>query len=88
MLPGKTFWVAIGLRDDGDENQALKFTFKALVYVMGFEQAVVWVGVEINGDGFLDGALQFLLQILYKVKYPAIQIIVVTVADKDVVFIA
>jgi hypothetical protein len=41
------------LRDDRDKNQALKLAFKALVYVMGFEQAVVWVGVEVNGDGFL-----------------------------------
>jgi hypothetical protein len=53
VLPGKAFWVAKGLRDDWDENQALKFAFQALVNIMGFEQTVVGVGVEVNGDGFL-----------------------------------
>jgi hypothetical protein len=52
-LPGEAVRVAIGLRDDRDEDQAFEFAFKALVNVMGFEQAVVGVGVEVNRDGIM-----------------------------------
>jgi hypothetical protein len=37
MLPGKRVGVAIGLRDDGDEDEALEFVLQALIYMVGFQ---------------------------------------------------
>ncbi len=48
MLPGKRFWVTVGLGKNGDENQALQLPFKTLVYVVGFEKAIMRVLIKIN----------------------------------------
>jgi hypothetical protein len=53
---------------------------------MGFEQAIVWVFIEVDGERFLDGGRQFFLQGIYEIGYPAAPVIVVAVADEDVVF--
>lgn len=50
-----------------------------------FEQAIVGVLVEINSDWFFDCSAQFLFQILNKVRYPVIEVVVVPIGDKDIV---
>ena len=88
MLPCKTFRIAIGLGDDGDEDEALQFGFQAFIHIVGFEKAVVGVGVKVNGDRFFDCGGQFLLQSIYKLRHPARTVIDVAVADEDVIFVA
>jgi hypothetical protein len=43
--------------------------------------------IKINGHGLLDRGPQFVLQVLDELSYPARTVIVVTVTDKDVVFV-
>ena len=85
MLPRKRFWITISLRKNWKEDEALQFPFEALVHVVSFEQAILWIGVEVDRDRVFEGALKLLLQILNKVCYPAVEVIVVTVRYKYIV---
>jgi hypothetical protein len=87
MLPGKAFWITICLGDNGDKDEALQFGLQAFIYIMGFEQAVIGVSVEVNRERFFACGSQFLLQGSYKIRYPAGTVIVETVANEDVVFV-
>lgn len=37
MLPGKAFCIAIGLGDNGNEDDTLLFGFQAFIHTVGFE---------------------------------------------------
>ena len=88
MLPGKAFGVTVGLGDDGDKDEALQFAFEAFVYVVGLEQAVMGVFIEIDGDIFFEGGFEFLSQISHKFCYPAVVLVVfLTVGNENVVFV-
>jgi hypothetical protein len=54
---------------------------------MRFKNTVVRIGVKVNGNGFLNSSLELFFQIQDKVRYPAIEIIVVAIAYEDIVFI-
>ncbi len=41
MLPCKTFYITIGLGNDGYEDEALQFPFQALIYIVGLKQAIL-----------------------------------------------
>lgn len=87
MLPGKTFKVAISLRNDGDEDETFQLAFQAFGYVVGFKQAIVGVGVKVDGDIFFESGSKFLAQVFDKFAHPTIIfIILMAVGDKDVVF--
>ena len=53
MLPRKGFCITIGLGDDGNKDEELQLAFKALVYVVSFEQAIMRIFVKVNGKRFL-----------------------------------
>ena len=55
-LPSKRLCVAKRLGNNGNENQTFQFPFQALVHVVGFEQAIVGVFVEVDGEWFFDVA--------------------------------
>jgi hypothetical protein len=55
---------------------------------VGLVQAIVWTGVEVNGDVFFEGGLNFIFKILHKFCYPARFVVLVSVTDEDVVFVA
>jgi hypothetical protein len=42
------------LGNDGNKDEAFEFALKTFVNGMGFQQAIVGVGVEIDGDGIFD----------------------------------
>jgi hypothetical protein len=54
---------------------------------MRFKKTVVGIGVEVDGNGYFNGSLELFFQIPDKVRYPAIEIIVVTVAYEYIVLI-
>jgi hypothetical protein len=76
------------LRNNGNEDQAFKLAFKTLLYVVGFQQAIVRVGVKVDGDVFLECRFKFGPQCFNKLRNPLISLIVfVTIGDEDIVFV-
>ena len=58
MLPGKAFEITVGLGNDRDKNQTLQFALQAFINVVGFEQAIVWVLIKIDGDVFFESGFE------------------------------
>jgi hypothetical protein len=75
------------LRNDRNENEAFKFSLQAFVDVMCFQESVMGILVEVNGDLFFEGGLEFPLKIGNEITNPAVVLVVLlAVADKNVVF--
>ena len=48
MLPGEGLRVTVGLREYRYEDETFEFTFKALIHIVRFQQAIVWICVEVD----------------------------------------
>src|SRR5260221_4731210 len=83
MLPGKAMGIAIGLRNDGDEDETFQFAFQALIHLMNFQKAIMWIRIEVNRYRFFDGGGQFLPEGADKISYPVGTVIVVAVRDEE-----
>src|SRR5262245_22350266 len=53
---------------------------------MHFKKAVIRIGIEIDCNVIFDSTSKFLLEAVYKIRDPAIEVVIVTVRDKNVVF--
>ena len=62
IFPGKAFGIAIGVRNYWNKDETLQLAFQTLVDVIGWQQTIMGVGVEVNTNGFFDGGRQFDLQ--------------------------
>ncbi len=65
MLPSKAFWVAVGLGDDGDEDEAFQFAFKADVVVFvgnesGHYSKIMILRSTFDKLGGQEGSLQII----------------------------
>jgi hypothetical protein len=49
------------LRDDWDKDEAFEFAFKALVYMVRFQQSIMEVLVEVYGNIFLERSVKLSL---------------------------
>src|SRR6266850_7000652 len=85
MLPGKALRVAIGLGYDWNEYQTVQFSFQAFANMVIFEQTFCRVGVMVNRDRIFDSSRKLLFQVFNKFADPSRPVIVVTVADKNIV---
>ena len=69
-------------------NSLHYLSFQDLVHAVGFQQAVVGVGVKVDGDILFEGGFELGLQCLYKLRNPLISLIVfVAIGYKNVVFV-
>ena len=64
----------------------LQFVTWGIIHIVSFKQVIVWIGIEVNRNGFFDSGRQFFLQSFYKLCYPTAAVIVVAIRDEDVVF--
>ena len=55
---------------------------------MRFQQAIVRIGVEVNGDVFFECGFKFCFERLYEFRYPMVALVIfLTIGNKDVVFV-
>ncbi len=85
VLPGKALRVAIGLGNDRYENQTFQFSFQAFANMVIFEQTFCRVGVMVNRDRVFDSSRKLLFQVFNKFADPSRPVVVVTVANKNIV---
>src|SRR6185295_3475225 len=87
MIPGKAFGITIGLGDNGDEDQAAELVFERVIDIVGGQQSVVGIFVEVNRDILLERTFKFCLQGIDKFAHPMVTfVILLAVGNKDVVF--
>ena len=55
MFPCKGFRIAIGAGNDRDKNEAVEFFFQGFIDIVGLEQTIMGVDIEINADLLLEG---------------------------------
>src|SRR5260221_12975126 len=85
IFPVKTYWITISLRNDGNEDKALQFSFKNFIYIMGLQKSVMGILIKVNGDVFFEGSFEFCLQGIDKFRYPMIAfIILLAVTNKNI----
>src|SRR6267142_1391768 len=86
MLPGEALRIAIRLGNDRNKDQTFEFALQALVYGMGFEQPIVWIFIEVDGDIFFERGIEFGLERTDKLRDPMITFVVLlAVGDKNVI---
>lgn len=87
-LPRKTLQITIGLRDDGNKDETPQLALQAPVYVVRFEKSIMGILIEVDGNIFFEGRLQFRLQRINKSGDPLVALVVLlAVADEYVVLV-